>query len=142
MNYHIWGSNFAFTSLWIYVKQIDKIQGLKSEILKSTNSMLKLPQSEANVSKVDLLKGITIFKAHMVFGAVIFAFTSLWNYLKQIDKIQGLKSKILKSPNSIPKLCQTDTNVLKINLLKEMTIFSAHCVFGAVILHLQVCGLI
>ena len=110
--------------------------------MKSTNSMLKLPQSDANVLKVDLLKGITIFKAHKVFRAVIFAFTSLWNYFKQIDKIVGLKSKILKSTNSILKLCQSDTNVLKMYLLKGMTIIPAHIVFGAVILHLQVSEII
>ena len=39
--------------------------------MKSTNSMLKLPQSNANVLKVDLLKGMTIIPARIVFGAVI-----------------------------------------------------------------------
>ena len=94
--------------------------------------------------KVGLLKGIAIFSPFLVFEAVNFHLQVSELFLKQIDKIrflskiQGLKSIRLKSTNSILKVRQSDTNVLKVNLLKGMIIFSADVVFEAVILHLQV----
>ena len=94
--------------------------------------------------KVGLLKGIAIFSAFLVFEAVNLHLQVSELFFKQIDKIrfvskiQGLKSIRLESTTEVR---QSDINVLKVNLLKEMTIFSAHFVFGAVILHLEVCKL-